>query len=380
MVYCNKCGCENIKYFGIRGNEYYCRKCITFKGEQAINKTTTKIAKVKLKLDYLLTKEQEDISNKVCASIENKKNILIYAVCGAGKTEIVYKTIEKALKNNKKVGFAIPRKDVVIELEDRIKDAFPLNSVVSVYGGHTEKLDGDIILLTTHQLFRYENYFDLLIIDETDAFPFSKNEVLLKHFDSSIKGNYIMMSATPLKWMIDKITKERGVILSLLKRFHGHKIVEPILSVIPFLQEIKVIGLLKKYQKENKQCLIFVPTRIESERLFNLLKLFFKNIDYVHSLKENRNNIINDFKKKDKQFLITTSILERGITIKNVQAIIFDASHEIYDTATLIQMAGRVGRKMNAYEGEVHFLAKKPTIFIEEAIMKIKEANQNALL
>ena len=43
-------------------------------------------------------------------------------------------------------------------------------------------------------------------------------------------------------------------------------------------------------------------------------------------------------------------------------------------------MAGRVGRKMDAYEGEVHFLAKKPTIFIEEAIMKIKEANQNALL
>ena len=312
MVYCNKCGCENIKYFGIRGNEYYCRKCITFKGEQAINKTT-KIAKVKLKLDYLLTKEQEDISNKVCASIENKKNVLIYAVCGAGKTEIVYKTIEKALKNNKKVGFAIPRKDVVIELEDRIKDAFPLNSVVSVYGGHTEKLDGDIILLTTHQLFRYENYFDLLIIDETDAFPFSKNEVLLKHFDSSIKGNYIMMSATPLKWMIDKITKERGVILSLLKRFHGHKIVEPILSVIPFLQEIKVIGLLKKYQKENKQCLIFVPTRIESERLFNLLKLFFKNIDYVHSLKEN--NKLNPEEELEKKLV---ELLSKYQTTKNI--------------------------------------------------------------
>ena len=61
--------------------------------------------------------------------------------------------------NNKKVGFAIPRKDVVVELEDRIKDAFPLNNVVRVYGGHTDLLDGDIILLTTHQLFRYNKYF-----------------------------------------------------------------------------------------------------------------------------------------------------------------------------------------------------------------------------
>ena len=374
MVYCNKCGCNDINFFGIRGNEYYCRKCITFKGEQA-SSSEKNIREVKLKLDYQLTKKQDEISNKVCSAIEENKNVLIYAVCGAGKTEIVFKTIEKALKNNKKVGFAIPRKDVVVELEDRIKDAFPLNNVVRVYGGHTDLLDGDIILLTTHQLFRYNKYFDLLIIDETDAFPFSGNEVLLKHFEDSIKGNYIMMSATPLEWMKEKIKKEDGVVLSLLKRFHGHKIVEPIMKITPFLQELEVIKLLKKYQKENKQCLIFVPTRNDSERLFKILKLFFKDLDYVHSLMKNRNDIIKNFKKKKISFLITTSILERGITIKNVQVIVFDSSHKIYDTSTLIQIAGRVGRKKDAYEGDVYFLAKKPTIFIKEAIDKIKEAN-----
>lgn len=374
MVYCNKCGCNDINFFGIRGNEYYCRKCITFKGEQVFS-SETNIRKVELKLDYQLTKKQEEISNKVCSAIEENKNVLIYAVCGAGKTEIVFKTIEKSLKNNKKVGFAIPRKDVVVELEDRIKDAFPLNNVVSVYGGHTDLLDGDIILLTTHQLFRYNKYFDLLIIDETDAFPFSGNEVLLKHFEDSIKGNYIMMSATPLEWMKEKIKKEDGVVLSLLKRFHGHKIVEPIMKITPFLQELEVIKLLKKYQKENKQCLIFVPTRNDSERLFSILKLFFKDLNYVHSLMKNRNDIIKKFKEKKISFLITTSILERGITIKNVQVIVFDSSHKIYDTSTLIQIAGRVGRKKDAYEGDVYFLAKKPTIFIKEAIDKIKEAN-----
>ena len=374
MVYCEKCGCKDIKYFGIRDKQYYCRRCITFRGEQGKN-NIKKIEKVKLKLDYSLTKEQEEISKKVCSAIEEKKNVLIYAVCGAGKTEIVYKTIEKALKNNKKIGFAIPRKDVVIELEDRIKDAFPLNKVITVYGGHIDVLDGEIIILTTHQLFRYYKYFDLLIIDETDAFPFSGNEVLLKHFESSIRGNYIMMSATPLNWMVDKIKKENGVILSLLKRFHGHKIVEPICKIIPFFQELELIKLLKNYQKEGKQCLIFVPTRFESERLFFILKFLFKKIDFVNSLKEKRNDIVKSFKDKEIQFLITTSILERGITIKNVQVIVFDASHKIYDSSTLIQIAGRVGRKMDSYEGDVYFLAKKPTIFIKEAINKIKEAN-----
>ena len=45
----------------------------------------------------------------------------------------------------------------------------------------------------------------------------------------------------------------------------------------------------KKYQKENKQCLIFVPTRNDSERLFRILKLFLKDLNYVHSLMKNRN-------------------------------------------------------------------------------------------
>jgi competence protein ComFA len=93
----------------------------------------------------------------------------------------------------------------VIELEERIKSAFPSNSVTSVYGGHTSNLEADIILLTCHQLYRYEHYFDLLIIDETDAFPYQGNEILHTYFNKSLKGNFIMMSATPLPSMIKEV-------------------------------------------------------------------------------------------------------------------------------------------------------------------------------
>ena len=148
------------------------------------------------------------MSSKVCEALENKKNILIYAVCGAGKTEILYESMAHFLSKGLQVGFCIPRKDVVIELEPRIREVFPNVEITSVYGGHNDKLTGDIILLTTHQLFRYVNYFDLLIIDETDAFPFSNNEVLKNIFTNSIRGNYIMMSATPLEWMKKKIKEE----------------------------------------------------------------------------------------------------------------------------------------------------------------------------
>ena len=74
-------------------------------------------------------------------------------------------------------------------------------------------------------------------------------------------------------------------------------------------------------------------------------------------------------------FLVTTSVLERGITIKNLQVIVYNSSHSIYNTETLIQISGRVGRKMDAYTGEVLFFAKKPTPFMKEAVDKINEAN-----
>lgn len=378
MYRCKNCGCCDEKYFSFNKGKIYCRRCISFVGEKAKARNINISKKLIPKLNYSLTKEQKLISEQVRKSFEDNKNVLIYAVCGAGKTEIVFDTIADALNRKLQVGFCIPRKDVVIELEQRFKEAFPDIKIVSVYGEKTEELEGDLILLTTHQLFRYPKYFDLLIIDETDAFPFSNNQVLMYHFDSAVRGNYVMMSATPLKWMLDKIKKENGIILSLYKRFHNHKIVVPTLKVIPVMQILFVIDKLKKYYKENKLCLVFVPTKDDCKKIFIQLSFFIKKIDYVHSSRENRSKIISDFKERKLQCLVTTSVLERGITIKDVQVIVYNADHDVYTSEALIQIAGRVGRKIDSYDGEVLFLAKKPTQNILDSIRKIEEDNVRA--
>ena len=82
------------------------------------------------------------------------------------------------LKKGLQVGFAIPRRDVVIELSQRLADAFKNYNVICVYGGHTANLEGDIICLTTHQLYRYEKYFDLLIL----AYPSKKYQAFDLNF------------------------------------------------------------------------------------------------------------------------------------------------------------------------------------------------------
>lgn len=378
MLKCEKCGCEDPRYFGLRSGKQYCRRCISFIGEMAKQTNIENNRVIEEKLNYPLSPKQEEVSSNVRDNFAAGKNTLIYAVCGAGKTELVYKTIAYALSHGMQVGFAIPRKDVVIELAPRIKDAFPSISITSVYGGHHDKLEGEIILCTTHQLFRYIDYFDLLIIDETDAFPYSNNETLMNMFDKSIKGNYIMMSATPLKWMEDKIKKENGNIYSLMARYHKHPLIEPTKVILPFGQEFYIVKKLKQYKKENKPCFVFCPTIYEAEGLYPILKMFVKSGKIVHSKKKDRNDIIFDFKNNKFDYLVTTSVLERGVTLKNIQVIVYHADSSIYTDAALVQISGRVGRKIDAFDGEVIFLCKEENEMVNTAINKIKEANNNA--
>ena len=76
--------------------------------------------------------------------------------------------------------------------------------------------------------------------------------------------------------------------------------------------------------------------------------------------------------------MVTTSVLERGVTLKNLQVIVLHADEEnIYDAATLIQIAGRVGRKKGFEKGDVLFLGEKKTESIKSAIGEIEKSNEN---
>ena len=114
-----------------------------------------------------------------------------------GKTEITFESICFYLSCGKKIAFAISRRQVVLEIADRLKKAFPELKVVAVAEGYTDDTDGDIIVCTMHQLYRYPYAFDLLILDEVDAFPFAGNEVLENIVDLASIGQKMYLSATP---------------------------------------------------------------------------------------------------------------------------------------------------------------------------------------
>ena len=355
MYSCKRCGNSKQSKFSTIKIGTYCTECIEFgrifiHEELEIKQWMTSS---ELFSDYLLpfelTKRQHECSEQLVSYIKEKQNVLIYACCGAGKTEIVFPLITYCLKNRLKVAMAIPRRDVVIELEKRIRQAYPQKLVTSVYGGHRDVIDGDIILCTTHQLYRYSNAFDVLILDEVDAFPYRGNRMLETLAKNSCKGNFVYLSATPDIYLKQRVEKKQIQQITLFKRPHGHPLCIPSVFIgFQWMLLVRLYFFLSTY--EHKTVLLFVPTITSANRIYQLIK-YIRTCCVFTSQTEKREELMEEIRKKTFQVVICTTVLERGITIPDVQVAVWNACHHVFDEATLIQILGRVGRSKEAYNG-----------------------------
>lgn len=167
---CPRCLNTDESFFYKGTNGWYCRRCISFgrmmleEEKEPVSLSPVKEGSEEYTLRYPLTKAQAKIAVK-CAELIDTSDVLLHCVCGAGKTELVVLSIANMLKRGRKVCFAIPRRQVVLELRERLAQYFPNAKVIAVCGGHTQETDGDLIICTTHQLYRYYRAFDLLILD-----------------------------------------------------------------------------------------------------------------------------------------------------------------------------------------------------------------------
>ena len=113
---------------------------------------------------------------------------------------MIFPLIHHTVSKGGRVLIATPRKDVVLELQPRIGRAFADYSLVTLYGGSEQRWEqGQITIATTHQLLRFHKAFDLVIIDEIDAFPYHNNPMLAYAAAKVCKpsGTNILLSATP---------------------------------------------------------------------------------------------------------------------------------------------------------------------------------------
>ncbi|KQO10999.1 DEAD/DEAH box helicase [Paenibacillus sp. Leaf72] len=320
-----------------------------------------------------------------------QNSFLLWAVTGAGKTEMVFPIVESTLLRGGRVLIATPRKDVVLELSPRIRKAFPDCNVVTLYGGSEQKWEqGDITLATTHQLLRFNFAFDLVIIDELDAFPYLNDPQLHYAANKSCApaGFKILLSATPPAELQQLARRGKLGHARVPVRFHRHPLPVPrllrTLSVAKMLEKRHLphrlrAELLCSWQR-GAQLFVFVQRISQVERLVLLLKaeLGVSQVAGASSQDMERIDKVQRFREGDIRILVTTTILERGVTIPRSDVFILDADGRLFDEASLVQMAGRAGRSSHDPKGRVLFCAKERTRPQIMAIRHIAKMNRIA--
>ena len=379
---CLRCGNKDENYFYEDGQGIYCRKCIMF-GRMDIGKPVPKtIVKKKVipcdyHLNYPLTYKQKRAVQAIMYYLKNHQDVLVYAACGAGKTELTMEAIKSYLNQGKKVGFAIARRQVVLEIAQRMQEAFPMLKVVAVCEGHTHVSDGDLIVCTMHQLYRYHGWFDLLVMDEVDDFPYRGNEILARIAAYACVGEKLLLSATPDEEMKKLVQHGKLMMVELFSRPHGYPLIVPSVRQLPkAFQFIYLIYFLSHQRKRKIQTLVFVPTITLANQLHMGLKWLFKSAVFTsHTI--NKDELIDLFHQKKYECLFATTVLERGITIKGIDILILQADHPVFNEASLIQMIGRVGRKKEQPTGKGVFLCGRKNQDILNCVKAIQKMNES---
>ena len=386
------------------GECWYCLKCIGMgkvkacsvviaipEEEQPFPKRTEALVHYKHTLSF----KQEQLSLE-CLKVVKQTGFhehLLWAVTGSGKTEMIFASIEWMLQQGKRVAIAAPRIDVCVELAPRLKEAFP---TVEQNVLHSQSEEGykrvPLTIATTHQMLRFYRAFDLVVIDETDSFPYRDNELLIRAVHRAVKedGSLLYLTATPSQTLERRIKRKELSVSLLPERYHKKPLVVPTMNFIGDLDKrLKkkkvpkpVCQFIEEHVKVGKRFLLFVPRIKLLNPIEVALRRQFPNAKFetVSSKETYRQERITKMRAGELDFLVTTTILERGVTFQGVDVCVINAHEEEFSREVLVQIAGRVGRTAECPTGEVVYFHNGKTKAMIQAVREIEGLNQQALL
>ncbi|GGD10776.1 hypothetical protein GCM10011389_17970 [Pontibacillus salipaludis] len=240
------------------------------------------------------------------------------------------------------------------------------------------------LLATTHQLLYYARAFDVMIIDEVDAFPYHADPMLPYSTARALKTDSTLIYLTATPRLDLKIRSHLKLLPTVFvpQRFHGHPLPVPVFLASFDLKKRVVPKALKVWLDEKKRTgrrvLLFAPTIEKAEKLKGELPGSIS----AHSEDPDREDKIGRFRQKEVDFLITTTILERGVTFPSIDVAVLDASHDVFDEAALVQIAGRAGRSPEDPDGDVVFFhdgASDAMVNARDSIRKMNKLAEKGL-
>ena len=318
------------------------------------------------KLPFKLTDDQTNAINSIISDLNSDKrmNRLLEGDVGSGKTIVAIIAMYALYLSGYQSALMVPTevlaKQHYYTIKSLLKD-YNIN-VELLVGSMTKKQklesyerikNGESnIIIGTHAIIQDDiiyNNLALVITDEQHRFGVNQRNNLRN------KGNLpdvLYMSATPIPRTY-ALTIYGDMDISIINTMPSGR--KKILTKVVDNKDIKkVLNTIKKQLDENHQVYIISPLIEDSEeeeedvkKLEHKFKLAFKNknIGILHGKMKpkEKDKIMEDYLNKKIDILISTTVIEVGVDIKNATLIvIFDAYK--FGLATLHQLRGRVGR------------------------------------
>lgn len=321
-----------------------------------------------LSLPFQLTKDQQMATKEIIEDLQNPQMMYRFLQGDVGSGKTVVSSI--ALYANYLSGYQgalMAPTEILARQHYQTLLSFFQNADVKIellIGSLTAKQKDDVyerlsvgdidIVVGTHALFQKKvNYHNLgfVITDEQHRFGVEQRKALKN------KGNqvdFLIMSATPIPRTL-AISMYGDMDVSTIKTMPVGRL--PVISQYIQSSSMKpILKHLKDYLKQGGQCYVICPLVEDSDNLeaksasqiAMAMQDYFKGYYRVGLLHgqmkdEEKDKVMASFVKNDIQILVSTTVVEVGVDVKNANMIVI-YNAERFGMSQLHQLRGRVGR------------------------------------
>lgn len=326
------------------------------------------LRKLKESLPFQLTNAQTRVVRDILRDQKSNHpmNRLVQGDVGSGKTIVALIAIYNVYSNGYKCAFMVPTEILANQHYEEAKKLFKdFNVNIELLTGSTTKKEKDrikermkekepLVIIGTHALIQDDveiNKLGLIVTDEQHRFGVEQRSKLINKGE---RADVIVMTATPIPRTLALYLYSDLDISAIDELPPGRKKVDT--RFFQDKQRNRAYALALSEINKGRQVYIVCPLIEEDEKaqlksvesIYNRLKDgIFKNkkVEMLHGKMKGveKDQIINDFKDKKVDVLISTTVIEVGVNVPNASVMIIENA-ERFGLAQLHQLRGRVGR------------------------------------
>jgi len=320
-------------------------------------------------LPFELTSDQQKSIKEIVKDISKKKpmNRLLNGDVGSGKTVVAALAVLQCIRNNFSAIVLAPTTVLANQHFDtfnKLLSPFEIDVQIWTSARKGKPKSPNSLIIGTHAVLYKSDIpenLNLVIVDEQHRFGVEQREKLLKV--GKAIPHYLTMTATPIPRSLTEVVFGSVDVSTIKEKPKMQKDITT--KYVPYYKREDCFKWVNRKIKDSnfkQQAFIVYPLIEESYTLDakavltefqNLKNIYFKdiNIELMHGrLKEKEKaDILERFRKKEINVLVSTSVIEVGIDMPDATIMIIEDAHR-FGLAQLHQLRGRVGRgEMESY-------------------------------